>query len=284
MLMLTNSCAATQTRPTQGQQAQPAAQPSSARTPNGPAQATAPAQSKPASERTPSETVRAFYAFLRARRVREAFDLSIYRSIVGTLSPEEFEELRPEFEKLGEAVPPEIGIYGEQISGDRATVFAVISTDPGAKQEAIDVIRADGAWLVGSRENYDAVRREGKELFFKARVETHHEEVRQVLVKIANAEAAYAAQNGGAYADLPALARTEMAARIGLADDLDALPTLGYRVTFAPGKGEQGYRVGAEPLRYGRTGRLSFYMDKTGIQTKDNGGKPFSAPPLKKKG
>jgi hypothetical protein len=240
-------------------------------------------QAQTAKPQTPSETVRAFYAALRERRVRDAFALSIYKSAVAALTPEEFEELRPEFEKLGDAVPPQIGIYGEQISGDSATVFAVISTDASAKQEAIEVLRAGDGWIVGSREDYDTVQREGKEFFFKARIDTHHSEVRKVLVKLANVEAIHAAQNGGRYADIASLTGGESAMRLGLKDDLDALSTLGYHLALAVSSDGKGYKVNAEPARYGRTGRISFYMDAAGIQEKDNNGKPFNPPPAKKK-
>jgi hypothetical protein len=268
--------------------ASPQAQINSPSKPTAPTQTQATAQpaqatsQTPARPQTPSETVRAFYTALRERRVRDAFALSIYKSAVEALTPEEFEELRPEFEKLGDAVPAQIGIYGEQISGERATVFAVISTDPGAKQEAIEVLRAGDGWIVGSREDYDTVQREGKEFFFKTRIETHHAELRKVLLKLANVEAIYAAQNAGRFANLASLASGESAMRLGLKDDLDALSTLGYHLALAVSSDGKGYKVNAEPTRYGRTGRISFYMDAAGIQEKDNGGKPYN-PPTKKK-
>ncbi len=282
LLLLASTNCASPRAPQQQQNAQPSPtqqQPATAQTPRP----QSPAPSKPAQDRTPSETVRQFYAALREKRVRDAFAISIYKPAIDSLTSEEFEELRPEFEKLGDAVPPEIGIYGEQISGDRATVFAVISTDPGAKQEAIDVIRVGDEWVVGSRENYETVRREGKELFFKARIDTHHEELRKVLLKIANAEAVFAAQNGGRYADLASLTSTESSMRLGLRDDVDAVQTLGYRLALTVAPDGHSYKVNAEPVHYGRSGRLSFYADAAGMQEKDTGGKPFNPPAAKKK-
>jgi hypothetical protein len=276
LILASTNCASPQTRPQQSSQPASTPTPAQSATPT-------PAQPKTAQERTPSDTARAFYAALRERRVRDAFSMSIYKSAIDALTSEEFEELRPEFEKLGEAVPPQIGIYGEQISGERATVFALISTEPGAKQEPIDLIRVGGAWIVGSNENYETVRREGKEFFFKARIDTHHEEIRKVLGKLANVEAVYAAQNGGHFGDLAAIRRSEYSLRLGLADDLDTLPTLGYNLTLAVAPDGKSYKVNAEPARYGRTGRLSFYMDATGRQEKDNNGKPFNPPAAKKK-
>jgi hypothetical protein len=269
------SCASPQTK-TQQPGAQPAPAPRAAQTPQ-------PSTNASARPQTPTETVRAFYAALRERRLRDAFALSIYKAAVDPLSAEEFEELRPEFEKLGEAVPEKIEINGEQISGERATVFARVSAEAGAQPEPVDLIRVGGAWVVGSAENYEAVRREGREFFFKARVETHHAEMRKVLDKLANAEAVYASQNAGRYAELNALAQSEMGMRLGLREDVDAVATMGYRLTLALAPDARSYKVNAEPARYGRTGRLSYYMDAAARQEKDNGGKPFNPPPAKKK-
>jgi hypothetical protein len=277
IVLVSTNCAS----PRATQQQQNSQTSSAAQAAQSPAPTPSPAQAKSAQERTPSDTVREFYTALRERRVRDAFAISIYKSAIDSLTPEEFEELRPEFEKLGDAVPPQIGIYGEQLSGDRATVFALISTEPGAKQEAIDVIRVGDGWVIGSRENYETVKREGKELFFKARVDTHHEELRKVLLKIANVEAIYAAQNAGRYADLASLTASESGMRLGLREDTETLPTLGYRLTLTLTPDGKSYKVNAEPLHYGRSGRLSFYADSTGMQEKDNNGKPFN-PPAKK--
>ena len=279
LVFLFTNCASPRAR----QQSQPSAQASQSPQTT---QSTQPSQPAPQADlahpQTPSETVRAFYTLLRQKRVREAFALSVYKQAIDQMSAEEFEELRPEFEKLGDAVPAQIGIGGEQISGDRATVFARISTEPGSQQEPVDLINVGGAWLVGSRENYDTVAREGKEFFFKTRVETHHAEVRKVLIKIANAEAIYAAQNAGRYADIQSVEQSESSMRLGLRDDVESLPTLGYRLTLAVAPDGKSYKANAEPARYGRTGRISFYMDASGIQEKDNNGKPFN-PPAKKK-
>jgi hypothetical protein len=39
--------------------------------------------------------------------------------------------------------------------------------------------------------------------------------------------------------------------------------------------------VGAEPAQYGRTGRLSFFMDHEGVRSSDVGGKPLILAPEK---
>jgi hypothetical protein len=225
-----------------------------------------------AQARTPIQTVNEFYKALRERRFRDAFALSIYKPALEGLSAEEFAELQPEFEKLAGAVPEKIEFGGEQISGNTATVFARVGGE-SSQLEAITLMRgADGAWIFGDAENQAIVQRDGKEFFLKARIETHHKEVEALLLKLANAEAAFSAQNGGRYAEMPAL----VASKPALREEVESSQTLGYTFQITVGKDGKSYSVRAEPTRYGRTGLLSYYMDQTGIQKKDTGGKPLN--------
>ena len=231
-----------------------------------------------AQARTPIQTVTEFYKALRERRFRDAFALSIYKPALEGLSAEEFAELQPEFEKLAGAVPEKIEFGGEQISSDTATVFARIGGE-NAQLEAITLMRgADGAWIFGDAENEAIVKRDGKEFFLKARIDTHHREVEALLLKLASAEAGYSAQNGGRFAELPALLA---AGKPALREDVESARTLGYTFQITLGKDGKSYRVNAEPVRHGRTGLLSYYMDQSGMQKKDTGGKPYN-PPVKK--
>jgi hypothetical protein len=227
--------------------------------------------------------VREFSRALRERRFREAFALTVLKPATEQMTAEEFEDMRPEIEKLVPALREDVQINGEQVSGDAATVFARVSNDPAQELEKVDLVRVGDGWLIGDRTGYDAIRGGGKDYLFKARVETHHDEMRKVLDKIANAEAIYAAQNGGRYAELPALAQSEMSMRLGLREDVEAAATMGYRLALSVAPDARSYKVNAEPARYGHTGRLSYYMDASGRQEKDNGGKPFNPPPAKKK-
>ena len=59
-------------------------------------------------QRSPSDTVRDFYRLLRERKFKEAFAISIYRPAIEGLSQQEFEELRPDFEKMAIAVVEKI--------------------------------------------------------------------------------------------------------------------------------------------------------------------------------
>lgn len=224
-----------------------------------------------AQARTPIQTVSEFYKALRERRFRDAFALSIYKPALEGLSAEELAELQPEFEKLAGAVPEKIEFGGEQISGDTATVFARIGGE-GTQMEVITLMRAPGgAWIFGDAENEAIVKRDGKEFFLKARIDTHHREVEALLLKIANAQAAYSMQHGGQFADMAALLEGKPALR----EDVESAKTLGYSFQITLGKDAKSYKVNAEPTRYGRTGLLSYQMDQTGIQRKDTGGKPY---------
>ncbi len=237
----------------------------------------APTAAATAQARTPIQTVGEFYKALRERRFREAFAISIYKPALEGLSADEYAELQPEFEKLAGAVPEKIEFGGEQISGDTATVFARIGGE-NSQLEAITLMRGDGGgWIIGDAENLELVKREGREFFPRRRIETHHLEVEALLMKLANAEAGYSAQNGGRYAEMPAL----IASKPALRDEVESSRSLGYTFQITLGKDGKSYRVNAEPIRYGRTGLLSFYMDQTGLQKRDMGGKPLN-PQVKK--
>ena len=58
--------------------------------------------------------------------------------------------------------------------------------------------------------------------------------------------------------------------------DILGTETTGYRFNVNITSDAKSFTAHAEPERYGRTGKLSFYLDKSGIQKKDVGGKPLS--------
>src|SRR5882724_12358795 len=72
-------------------------------------------------QRTPSDTVREFYKAMHDHRFKEAWALTIYKSAVEGLNAEEMEDLRPDFEEKAAAIPDQVEIAGETISGDIAT-------------------------------------------------------------------------------------------------------------------------------------------------------------------
>jgi hypothetical protein len=111
-------------------------------------------------ERSPSDTVREFYKSMREKKFREAFSVSIYKPAIDSLKPQEFEDLRPDFEKMAAAVNERVleklEITGEQISGNDATVFVkFLDGDGKEKIEPASLIKVDGVWILGDRENQE---------------------------------------------------------------------------------------------------------------------------------
>lgn len=224
--------------------------------------------------RTPAETVREFYKLMRERRFREAFALSIYKPAIDPLTAEEFEDLRPDFERMAAAIPEKIEVSGEQTSGDVSTVFVKMAGAAASDQpEAVGLLRDNQTWIIGDKENMEVVRRAGKKFFFEARIQTHHNEVQAMLQRINIAQQAYALQNKSSFADLPTLIKAGLVPK-----DIEATDLIGYRFHVALSKDAKSWTARAEPLIYNRTGRLSFFMDQTGIRSADTGGKPLILP------
>lgn len=223
-------------------------------------------------QRTPTEVVREFYRAMREKRFRDALGMSIYRPAVESLSAQEYEELRPDFERLAGVVLEQVVISGQQLSGDTATVFGKFTEEElNEPPKPVSLIREGGAWLVGDRAGYEAVRSAGRNYFFEARIATHHAEVESLLRRLPAAQLAHSAKHGGVYGDLPALVREGL-----IPPDVLTTDSTGYRIYVKLDKGGRSYTAGAEPARYGRTGRLSFFADATGqIKSRDAGGKPI---------
>jgi hypothetical protein len=228
----------------------------------------------PAQARTPIQTVGEFYKALRERRFREAFALSIYKPALDGLSAEEYAELQPEFEKLAGAVPEKIEFGGELISGDKATVFARVGGE-NVPLEAITLMRgSDGR--VDFRRPGGAGDRPAR----RQRVLSQgaHRDASQgsgsVAAEDRQCRGSYAAEHNGQFADMRVLLESKPA----LHEDVESAQTLGYQFQITLGKDRKSYQVNAEPLRYGRTGLLSYYADQTGMQKKDTGGKPYNPP------
>ena len=220
---------------------------------------------------TPTEVVRAFYTALREARFRDALLMSVYRPAIESLSAAEVEELRPDFERIAAQVPPDFDFTGESVSGDEATVFM----KPGSEQERnvkvepVYLMREGGAWVVGDRAGAVEVRKLGKKFFFEQRIAAHEQDAEDMLKRIQAAEIAYSLQHSGVFGDLNALVDAGLVPR-----DILGSETTGYRFSVAVADAGKSYAARAEPERYGRTGRLSFYMDASGMQRRDAGGKP----------
>lgn len=224
---------------------------------------------------SPSDTVREFYKQMRAKKFREAFGMSIYKPAIEPLNPQEFEDLRPDFEKIAAAIPEQVDISGEQISTDVATVFVKVKDGEKEQSEPMTLIRVGNNWIVGDKENQEIVRKAGKDFFFNARINTHHDEVQAMLLRISLAELLYSQQHQGKFGDMATLILAGM-----LPKDLEGTESTGYRFGVRIAPDAKSWSATAQPAQYGRTGRLSFFMDAAGVRSGDVGGKalPNSAP------
>lgn len=234
---------------------------------------TATSSSVAQTNRSPSDTVREFYKAMREKRFREAFAISIYRPAVEGLTPEEFEDLRPDFEQLATQVPIVVNITGEQTSGDTATVFIKVKDPENNEQlEPVSLLRVAGVWIVGDRDNQEVVKKAGKNFFFNARIDALHDQAQALLRRIALSQLAYN-QNNGRFGDLAALIKAGLVPK-----DLEATESTGYRFRVLLSPDGKSWTATAEPAQYGRTGRLSFQMDQSGLRSGDVGGKPLKVP------
>jgi hypothetical protein len=158
-------------------------------------------------QRTPTDTTRLFYQLLREKKFRDAFLLSIWGPAIEGLSAQELEDLRPDMEKMalavGERMPEKIDVSGEQISGDVATVFVkVLDAEGKEKIEPASLIKMNGAWIVGDKENFDLVKKAGKQFFFEARINAHHNDVQDLLTRISLGQVLYSQNRNGLFGSL----------------------------------------------------------------------------------
>jgi hypothetical protein len=230
-------------------------------------------QQAPAVQGSPSQVVRAYYTALKESRFRDAMLMSVLRPAVEALSDEELKEFQTDFARLAATVPADFEITGESLAGEEATVFVRTGEGKEVKVEPVNLIRERGAWVVGDRASANEVKKGGKKFLFEQRIAVHEQEAEEMLRRIQAAQFAYALQNGSKYGDLNALVRAGY-----VPQDILGTETTGYRFTVQLGADSKSFTARAEPERYGRSGRLSFYLDQFGIQKKDAGGKPLSPP------
>ena len=214
--------------------------------------------------RTPSETVQDFYSALRTNRFRDALMMSVYRPAVERLSKGQLAELRPEFEALAAVVPAELAITGEQTSREESTVF--IKQERAGKTEVLPIalVLENKRWVVGDRETAAAVAKLGSRYFFELRVTTHHAEAEAMMTRIARAQLVHSLAHDGIYAEVSALVAAGL-----LPEDVASANSNGYRYHVALALDRKQFVARAEPVVYGRTGRLSFYMDAHGLRRGD---------------
>ena len=233
---------------------------------------TAIAQNPP---RTPTETTRAFYSMMREKKYREAFAISIYQPAMEGLTAQDFEELRPDFDKMAQALaeklPANIDVGGEQISGDSATVFVkTVDADGKEKVEPATLIKISNAWVVGDKESLEMVKKAGKKFFFEARITAHHNDVQDMMTRISLAQVLYSQSHNGMFGSLAELVAGGMVPK-----DIEGTESTGYKFQINRAADGKSWYATAEPIQYGRTGRLSFFLDASGVRSGDEGGKPL---------
>ena len=220
---------------------------------------------------TPLQTVREFYKAMREKRFRDAFMLSTYRPAVEGLTAEELSDLAPDFAATAQNIPEKVDISDEIIKGDAATVMVNLAEpdEPFVPNE-MKLRRENGVWMVADEEEAQ-VKKDGKNYFFRLRIDTHHIEAEEMMGRIYKAQIVYQLQQKR-FGDMAALITAELLP----ADIKDTLST-GYQYRIAVNPDGKGYAAAAEPARYGRTGKLSYYIDQTGrLQREDAEGKPLA--------
>lgn len=238
----------------------------------------APVRVNAQTERGPSDVVRDFYKAMREHRFKDAWSLTIYKPAVVDLTAAEMEDLLPDFEERAAKVPEQIEITGEKIQGNIATVFVkvpVTESTPQITSEPVNLFKSGGLWIIGDEASELEVKKKGRRFFLDALIEQHQSDVEDLLKRLVAVQIVYASRHGGAFGDLQGLISDLLVAKE--ASDPRAS---GYNLRITVGADKKSYVASAEPTRYGRTGKLSFWMDHTGaIKSLDNGGKPISAKP-----
>ena len=224
-------------------------------------------------QKSPSDIVREFYKAMREHRYKDAWSLSIYKPAIEGLAADEMEDLRPFFDAQAAGIPEQIQIDGEKISGNTAQVFVRLpptDSSPQLTSKPVDLIKSNGDWIIGTPAEQETVKKAGNRYFLDALIDINQDNMADVLKRLIGMEAVYAQANKGAIGDLKALVAAGL-----MSDDMFDPKLSGY--TFRLTINGKNYVATAEPARYGRTGKLSYWMDQTGaIKSADNGGKPIT--------
>ena len=228
-------------------------------------------------QRSPSEVVREFYKAMREHRFKEAWALSIYKPAVDDLTAEEMEDLRATFEERAAQIPEQVDITGEQITNNIATVFLKVpSTEatPQITSQPVTLILVNGNWVIGTEADAAEVKKAGRRYFLDALITGNQGSIEDFLKGLIGVEAIYAAQHNGAFGDFPGLIKAGL-----LSGDAIDPKTTCYNLRVILAADGKTFVAAGEPVRYGHTGKLSYWMDQTGnLKSLDSGGKPLKPP------
>ncbi|MBE7515382.1 MAG: hypothetical protein HS105_02045 [Chloracidobacterium sp.] len=227
----------------------------------------------------PADTVRTFYAKLRERKFREAIFLTNLRPAIESLTDAELADFSVDLAAIAGDIPADIKINGEIITGDSAAVTVDLPSDDSGKLETqqIKLRRQNGAWIILTVDDAteERIKKDGKDYFYNLRIETHEDEARKMLERIAKAQVAYSLQNGGLCAELKTLIDGGL-----LPSDVLTSDSTGYNYSVKLSDDKRRYYATATPAEYGKSGRASFLLDIDNkglphVSGKDNGGKPL---------
>lgn len=230
-------------------------------------------------ENSPADTVRVFYKNLREKRFREALFLTNLRPAIEGLTDAELQELQVNFEAIARAVPAEIEINGEIISGKYATVTAKLPDNETYELRFQEIrLRKEGNyWIILTvDETAEAtIKKEGNQYFFNLRLETYQAEARAMMERVYKAQIVYAYQNGGNFGELTQLIEAGL-----LPDDVKTSESTGYNYRILLSADKKKFYATAEPEAYGKTGKLSFLLEAENgksprLTSRDNQGKPL---------
>ncbi len=218
---------------------------------------------------SPADTVRIFYKNLRERRFREAMLMTNLRFAIEGLSESEMQDLNSDFEPLAAQTPENIEIRGEIITNGLATVTVKMPNAETGQDELEELQLRDekGSWvIITADEKAEALaKKEGKNYFFTLRLDIHHAEARAMMERIAKAQAVYAMQNVGAFADLPTLVSQNL-----LPEDIGNTKSTGYRFTILVSPDNKKYTAHGVPDVYRKSGKISYLLNCEGAAEKAN--------------
>lgn len=227
----------------------------------------------------PADTVRAFYSKLREKKFRDAIYLTNLRPAIEGLTDKELKDFDVDFEALAQQIPEQIEINGEIITGDQATVTARLPGDDPDKLELqkIELRKENGVWIILTvdADAEKKIKEEGKSYFYNLRIATHHEEAKTMLDRLSKAEIAFSTQNHGLFGEIKALIESGF-----LPPDIQSSVSTGYNYSLNLSPDRKKYTASATPAEYGKTGKLSFWVDLDDkgmphLDSKDNAGKPM---------
>ncbi|MCS6874181.1 MAG: hypothetical protein N2Z23_00190 [Pyrinomonadaceae bacterium] len=229
---------------------------------------------------SPSEVVRKFYQNLREGKFRQAWMMTNLKPAIEQMTDAELSEFKEDFEIVANKIPETLQITGEIITENSATVtIKVFDEDTNSLEDRVLKLRKEkDSWviLIVDEAAESFVRQEGKNYLYQLKIETHESEAQAMLQRIVKAQAVYALQNSGQFADLKTLVQIGL-----LPDDILDTKSTGYKYKVVLSSDKKRYYASAEPAIYGKTGKLSFLLECEGInketklQSKDNKGKPI---------